>query len=275
MQSSKAKTLGLLLLGIGALHGCDSGSNSLGSGPSEAKDEVGPICAACGPSTGGETGDFGGELVDCTRYLEDIEIDDDEAAQVSRAELERRLSAAVDVPYTWKRYMDPNPRHRALEASGYESTTRLQATMTAIGPFRFRRQIGCSEQPKFCDDCGSRVEVDVRVDFATADGSIQAVAEGVVEQAVADSATTPGAQLSTTFNTSADLRDVVGTLRFEIPEGVRPHGRLQVSGWLLPDLAARGELMIFLDVDLEHRMTTDLPSIEGGFFFPLQGSFNN
>jgi hypothetical protein len=233
---------------------------------------VAPICAACGPSTGGETGDFGGALVSCDHYLEDAEIDEVEAAQVSLAELERRLARPIDVPFQWKEYDDGNPTRHPLQASGYEPSTWVKGTISPTGPFRFQRQTNCSEPSHSCTECWSRIEVDVSVEFATADGSIRARTEGTAVHAVSDRPATPGSALRAYFNSSADLRDVLGTLRFEVPQGGVPHGRLTFSGWLLPD-GVRGSATIFLDIDQDERSSTDLPSIEGEFFLPLTGSF--
>jgi hypothetical protein len=266
------RNFGFLLIGLAsffALSGCDSGGDPLGSTGSRAKNTVGPICANCGPSSGGETGDFGGGLESCGD-LEEVAIDEVEAAQVSRDELESRLAQPIDRPFRWEKYDDQNPMDRALEASGYEPNTRLQATLSPTGPFRFQRLTECTASS--CVGCWSYIEVSVSVELATMDGAVQAVAQGTAWQAVSDSLSTPGSSPRVYFNTAVDIRDVIGTLRIETPPGGAAHGRLTFGGWLTSD-EVRGSVMIFMDVDDDDRSSTDLPSIEGEYFFPLTGSF--
>jgi len=255
---------------------------ALGACQSQDESRIGPICPTCGPSSGGETGDFGGETIVC-HALVSAEREQVEADGLDVSEFERRLARPIDVPLHWwhvDRYKPPAER-RDVPTSGYEVDTRLHATISLTGPFRFQRvdDALCVETP--CDGnrvCVSQAEVDVRVELRSEDGAVQATAEGVAAQLMdpeGASREQDDPYFDSTyfmyFNSDSDLRDVIGTLRFAPPAGGASfHGRLRFSGRLLPD-DMLGDLGIVVEVDEESEEWIT-SGTKGEYVFPLAGA---
>lgn len=236
---------------------------------------VGPVCPKCGPSTGGETGDFGGVLVPCPERVT-ATLDDARANGFDVSEFERRLSQPVDMSMRWLGEVaaDQGSARMGLLVRGYEVETRIQATLSITSSFRYQREERGQCEGTTCWRCGSSVEVDVRVELRTLDGAVQATAEGVAWQAPGyENGGDPSDPYAIAFNASVDLRDVVGTLRFSTPRNATFHGRLWLSTRLFPDSFSRGQLSIAVDVDSEDARAWDLPQLEGDYFFPLWGEF--
>jgi hypothetical protein len=239
--------------------------------------EPGPICPACGPSTGGETGDFGGSIVPCTALVA-AELEQVEADGLDLAEFERRLAVPIDLPMRWTRWDASRPpeERNPVAIRGYEVDTRLVATLSTTSAFRysyFDRAL-CAAMETQCSPaaCSSYIVVDVRLELRTLDGAVQATTDGVAVQRLFGQSRDPSADpYFSFFNSRTDLRDVMGTLRFAPPSGSATfHGQLRFSLRLGRERQF-GDMSIQIDVDGESEAWV-VSGLEGEYVFPLYGS---
>jgi hypothetical protein len=243
-------------------------------GPSDEREiiEVGPVCPTCGPSTGGETGDFGPGLFDCDPYLMPAEIEQAEADGLDVTELERRLAQAIDLPMRWTPVDESfgrEPRHK-LPTRGYDEYTRIEAALSVTSPLRYQRldQARCVKDS--CP-CSHLVTADIRVDLRTLDGAVQATTHGTAIQWLAPKNVFPPDPYFIYLNTRTDLRDVSGTLRFAPPASAF-HGSLMLSAQLGMD-NVRGTLSIPLSVEQDYAEEWTASWFEGERIFPVYGAF--
>jgi hypothetical protein len=239
-------------------------------GPSEI--EVGPVCPECGPSSGGETGDFGPSLFDCDPYLMPAHLELAEADGLDVAEFERRLAQPIDLPMRWTPVDEglEEGRRRKLPTRGYDEHTRVEAMISITSPLRYQRldQMRCVNES--CP-CGHLVTADVSVEVRTLDGAVQATAHGTAIQWLAPKSIFVRDPYFVYFNARADLRDVTGTLRFS-PPGSAFHGSLAFGAALEQD-NSHGTLSILLALAQEHAEEWTASWFEGEHVLPVYGVF--
>ncbi len=252
---------------------------------------VGPICPKCGPSTGGETGDFGPlSSSPCEFFLVPVPIDESEAAALGFdvPALKRRALRAFDVPMRWEPIHDAERDESSssdIPVSGYEVATRIRATFSTSHLLHHLRP-----DPARCDGTTCRypdaeatlpqascrlnkLELEVVVEIETADRAVRATTRGSAVAALWQGADPFGESQTMYFNTSTDLRDATGRLRFGSPtSGVPYRGRLTLGGWLRPD-GIDGNLFIDLEVDEGEEPELAVQAWEGEYYFPLHGTF--
>jgi hypothetical protein len=262
-----------------SLAACLSLLISMALGACQSRDEipVGPICPKCGPSTGGETGDFGGVIVDCSPYLAQAELAVAAEDGFDVSEFERRLARPIDVPMQWTdSFSDQRVAARSeVSVRGYEEYTRINATISQTSALRYSRLDQSKCPPEGCY-CNGLIEVDVRVELKTLDGAVRATTHGTAVQTVGfkDPTSEPDAYFIY-FNAQTGLEDVIGTLRFAPPPGEKPfHGSLYVGSRLFPSAdKIQGEVSIHIDVEDGETPPTGVDQIEGEYLFPLYGVF--
>lgn len=200
------------------------------------------VCPSCEPSTGGDSGDFPGEVTGCEALSSPVVIDAAQAAELGfdMAAI-RGYLAPVDATIHWIQLQTEG----GGPASGFSEPAQLQVkfmptTYTFVRPSpdycdgtTCRRQVDGDSEPLVISEasCSKRLEIALEAEIDTSDGAVHAQAKGTVIQwkvGLGGEGTEPGTLLI--GQVTADLRDVSGRLRLTPDAGGEHYqGRLALD----------------------------------------------
>lgn len=207
----------LLLMLAGSFAGCGSEPSGLKSteGPDGA-DTIGRVCPGCGVNTGGETGDFGGDLAACAGAYAKREVDRAEADALGfdATDSVRAIEEPIDAPMTWAAIDDSGD---GAPARGYDAETRVQVTLTVDKLTFHELDLERCNGDRWCLSDGERglcseryVVVSASGELRTSDGAIAAVIPSQDVQGL-----WPDSDNNPSVFAWIDLRDVTGRLELE------------------------------------------------------------
>jgi hypothetical protein len=216
-----------LLSVIGLLVGCQGEG---GSG------ESGSVCPTCIPQTGGDSGDFPGDMPSrCVPAFERVPVSDAEAVALGydAPELRRRLVRPIESAMVWRL----GDLRGGAPARGYDTETRVEASVTAADFISVRpnpehcdattcRSPTTGETFSISDECPSSVlRAPISVTFRTQDGAVSGTATGSAYlRPRGEWDLTLGAEPDWfEAHARADLHDVQGSLRLFPPFPDREH----------------------------------------------------
>jgi hypothetical protein len=200
--------LGFLLLLIA---GCEASASEPMRELGETEDTVDVVCPSCGPSAGGETGDFGADIAACAAAYTKRMIDAEEgdALGFDASDAVRAIETVIDSEMTWA-VIDSDDGD---PASGFEPQTRVHLAL-AVDALSYQEL-----DVELCtsDDCRIQAEegqCEERLIWVSASGQLHtedgAIAVELASQYVR--ILRPGDD-DVSVAAQANLRDVTGSLQ--------------------------------------------------------------